>query len=90
MATATKPTYTAPESGAIDPEFEIAKIYPTVDFLTKPINFTVTVIPPMSIEDQFEDFWATYGQFIGIFAGAFVGAYAKQMFDMAKRGKEEQ
>jgi hypothetical protein len=90
MATATKPTYIAPRGGTVDPEFELSKKYPTVGYLTKSINFTVTVISPKSIDDQFKDFWATYGQFIGIFAGAFVGAFAKQMFDKVKRGKEKE
>lgn len=87
MATTTKPINTAPHAGMVDPEFEHSKKYPTVGFLTKPVNFTVTVIPPMSIDDQFKDFWGTYGQFIGIFAGAFVGAFAKQLFDRIKGGK---
>ena len=87
-ATTTKPTYVSPRGGTVDPEFELSKKYPTVGYLTKPVNFTVTVVSPKSVEDQFKDFWATYGQFIGIFAGAFVGAFAKQMFDRAKRKKE--
>ncbi len=90
IATTTKPTYIAPQSGTVDPEFELSKQYPTVGYLTKPINFTVAVVSPKSIDDQFKDFWDTYGQFIGIFAGAFVGAFAKQMFDKVKRGKERE
>jgi hypothetical protein len=31
--------------GAKDPEFELSKKYPPVSYLTKPINFTVTVNP---------------------------------------------
>jgi hypothetical protein len=88
IATITKPTFTAPRGGTVDPEFELSKKYPTVGYLTKPINMTVTVISPRSINDQFKDFWATYGQFIGIFAGAFVGAFAKLIFDRVKEKKE--
>lgn len=90
MATATKPTFTAPLGGTVDPKFALSVKYPTVGYLTKPINLTVTVIPPKGIGDQFKDFWATYGQFIGIFAGAFVGAFAKQMFDKAKQSEEKE
>lgn len=90
MATTTKPTFTAPIGGTVDPKFELSVKYPTVGYLTKPINLTVTVIPPKGIGDQFKDFWATYGQFIGIFAGAFVGAFAKQMFDKAKQRKDKE
>jgi hypothetical protein len=89
-ATTTKPTYISPRGGTVDPEFELSKKYPTVGYLTKPVNFTVTVISPKRIDDQFKDFWATYEQFIGIFAGAFVGAFAKQMFDWTKRKKENE
>ena len=90
VATTTKPTSTAPQGGTVDPKFELSKKYPTVGYLTKPVNLTVTVIPPKGIDDQFKDFWGTYGQFIGIFAGAFVGAFARQMFDKAKRRKENE
>lgn len=90
MATTTKPTYSAPRGGTVVPEFLISEKYPTVGFLTKPINLTVTVIPPESIDDKFKGFWDTYGQFIGIFAGAFVGAFAKQMFDKVKGRKEKE
>jgi hypothetical protein len=88
IATITKPISVNTTGGTVDPEFELSKKYPTVGYLTKPVNLTVTVISPKSITDQFKDFWSTYGQFIGIFAGAFVGAFAKQMFDRAKRKKE--
>lgn len=90
MATTTKPTFIAPIGGTVDPKFELSKKYPTVGYLTKPVNLTVTVLPPKGIGDQFKDFWSTYGQFIGIFAGAFVGAFAKQMFDRVKRKRENE
>jgi hypothetical protein len=74
--------------GFVDPEFELSKKYPTVGYLTKPINLTVTVIAPSTIADKFRDFWETYGQFIGIFAGAFVGAFAKVLFERRRRRHE--
>ena len=89
IATTTKPTFAAPRGGTVDPEFELSKKYPTVSLLTKPINFTVTVTSPKTINDQFRDFWNTYGQFIGLFAGAFVGASAKLVFDRAKKKEKE-
>ncbi len=88
IATITKPISINTRGGTVDPEFELSKKYPTVGYLTKPINLTVTVIPPRSISDQFRDFWTVYGQFIGIFAGAFVGAFAKLLFDRIKDKKE--
>jgi hypothetical protein len=88
IATLTKPISINTTRGVVDPEFELSKRYPTVGYLTKPINFTVTVIAPMTISEQFKDFWGTYGQFIGLFAGGFVGAYAKVLFDKRKKRHE--
>ncbi len=90
IATQTKPISTNTTRGVVDPEFELSKKFPTVGYLTKPVNFTVTVIAPMTISEQFKDFWGTYGQFIGLFAGGFVGAYAKVIFDKRKKRHEEE
>jgi hypothetical protein len=87
--TLTKPITVNITHGAIVPEFELSKKYPVVGYLTKPINFTVRVIPPLTINEQFKDFWGTYGQFIGLFAGGFVGVFAKSLFDRRKRKHEE-
>jgi hypothetical protein len=89
LATATKPISINTRGGTVDPEFELSKQYPTVGYLTKPINMTITVISPKDIDDQFRDFWMTYGQFIGIFAGAFVGVLAKELFDIRKKPKKK-
>ncbi|HYZ50945.1 MAG TPA: hypothetical protein VE593_08660 [Nitrososphaeraceae archaeon] len=90
IATQTKPISTNTTRGVVDPKFELSKKFPTVGYLTKPVNFTVTVIAPMTISEQFKDFWGTYGQFIGLFAGGFVGAYAKVIFDKRKKRHEEE
>lgn len=84
-AVLTKPINVDSLGGRVDPEYEISKEYPTVSYLTKPINLTVTVISPMTISDQFKEFWGTYGSFIGIFAGGFIGAFAKVLFDKRKK-----
>ena len=88
IATQTKPISSNTTRGTVDPKFELSKKFPTVGYLTKPVNFTVTVIAPMTIGEQFKDFWGTYGQFIGLFAGGFVGAYAKVLFDKRKKRHE--
>ena len=89
IATLTKPISTNTTRGVVDPEFELSKQYPTVGYLTKPVNFTVTVMEPMDISEHFKEFWGTYGQFIGIFAGGFIGAYARVLFDRRKKKQEE-
>jgi hypothetical protein len=71
IATLTKPISVNTTRGAVDPKFELSKKFPTVGYLTKPVNFTVAVIAPMTIAEQFKDFWGTYEQFIGLFAGGF-------------------
>jgi hypothetical protein len=89
IATTTKPLSVNSSDGMVDPEFELSKKFPTVGYLTKSINLTITVTSPKNIGDQFKEFWSTYGQFIGIFAGAFVGAFAKVLFDIGKKRKKE-
>jgi hypothetical protein len=84
-AVITKPINIDSSGGKVDPEIEISKKYPTVGYLTKPINLTVTVVAPKTINDHFKEFWGTYGSFIGIFAGAFIGAFAKVLFDKRKK-----
>ena len=89
IATLTKPISVNTKGGTVDPEFELSKKYPTEGYLTKPVNFTVTVIAPMTINEHFKDFWGTYGQFIGLFAGGFVGLLAKSLFDKRKKKQED-
>ncbi len=50
-AVITKPINVDSVGGKVDPEFEISKKYPTVGYLTKPINLTVTVISPKTTND---------------------------------------
>ena len=89
-ATITKPISVNARGGTVNPKFELSKKYPTVGYLTRPIRLTVTVIAPKDINDQFRDFWGTYGQFIGLFAGGFVGAFAKVLFDRRKKSENVQ
>jgi hypothetical protein len=90
VATQTKPISINASGGIVDPEFELSKRFPTVGYLTQPLNLTITVIPPSTINDQFRDFWGVYGAFIGIFAGGFVGAFAKLVFDRRKKPQKDE
>jgi hypothetical protein len=90
VATLTKPISINASGGIIDPEFELSKRFPTVEYLTRPLNLTITVIPPSTISDQFREFWGVYGAFIGIFAGGFVGAFAKLVFDRRMKAQKEE
>lgn len=61
IAKLTKPISVNTTRGAVDPKFELSKKFPTVGYLTKPVNFTVAVIAPMTIVEQFKDFWGPMG-----------------------------
>ena len=88
VATLTKPITINEKGGIVDPEFELSKRFPTIGYITRPLNLTITVIPPSPISDQFREFWGIYGAFIGVFAGGFVGAFANG-FDRRKKRSEE-
>jgi hypothetical protein len=38
----------------MSPKFELSKKFPTVGYLTKPVNFTVTVIAPKSFGEPMD------------------------------------
>jgi hypothetical protein len=75
-----KPIFNNKISGVIDPEFQTSKKYPVVGYVTSPTNLTVTVIPPLNVNDQFKNVWSIYGQPISIIAGGFAGGFASLIF----------
>lgn len=52
-------------------------------------NLTITVVEPPTFQQQFKDFWDTYGQPISIIAGGFAGGTASLLFDRLKKPKEQ-
>ena len=87
VAALTKPISINTKTGQ-DPNSVISKRYPTVGYLTRPVNLTITVIPPSTLGDQFRDFWGVYGSFIGISVGTIVGAFATVLIDKRKKKRE--
>jgi hypothetical protein len=84
--TSTKPIFNDTVSGFIDPEFLVSKKYPTIGYITSPsMNLTITVTPPLNVNDQFKDFWSTYGQPISIIMGGFAGGFASLVFGRVRR-----
>jgi hypothetical protein len=84
-ATLTKPIFNNKVSGILDPEFLVSKKYPSIGYITSPTNLTITVIPPLDVNDQFKSFWSTYGQPISIIAGGFAGGFASLIFSRMSR-----
>ena len=71
-ATATVDTVT----GVVYPEFQVSKKYPTIGYITSPVNLTIGVIPPLTFNETFTALWGTYGTRIAIFASGIVGAFS--------------
>jgi hypothetical protein len=84
--TSTKPIFNNTVSGFVDPEFLVSKKYPTTGYITAPwMNLTITVMPPLNVNDEFKGFWSTYGQPISIIMGGFAGGFASLVFGRSKK-----
>jgi hypothetical protein len=51
-------------------------------------NLTMTVLQPVTAQQQFKELWDIYGQPISIFAGGFIGGATSLIFDKLKRKRE--
>jgi hypothetical protein len=49
------------------------------------MNLTITVMPPLNINDDFKGFWSVYGQPISIIMGGFAGGFASLVFGRVRR-----
>ena len=45
-------------TGVVDPEFQVSKKYPTIGYITGPVNLTIDVIPPLTFSETFTPFGA--------------------------------
>jgi len=57
-------------------------------YITPLTNLTITVLQPISAQQQFKELWDIYGQPISIFAGGFIGGATSLIFDKLKRKRE--
>jgi hypothetical protein len=84
--TSTKPIFNNTVNGFVDPELLVSKKYPTTGYITSPsMNLTITVMPPLNINDDFKGFWSVYGQPISIIMGGFAGGFASLIFSRSKK-----
>jgi len=83
------PMFNDTVTGLGDPEFQVAKKYPTIGYITGKANLTLKVIPPLTVNEKFMAFWNTYGTPIVILAGGAVGAFTTLFIDYLKDRKEQ-
>ena len=83
------PVFNDTVTGFADPEFQISKKYPTIGSITGNANLTISVIPPLSINETFMAFWTMYGTPIVILVGGAVGAFSSLFIDYLKDRKEQ-
>jgi hypothetical protein len=53
-----------------------------------PTNLTISVIEPVSIQEQVKDFWSIYGPLISLIGAGFAGSVSTYVFDHLKKRKE--
>jgi len=75
-------------NGVVDPEFQVSKKYPTIGYVTGPANLTIDVIPPLTLNETFKAYWATYGSDAALLASGAVGAFSAVFVDYLKDRKE--
>jgi hypothetical protein len=71
-------------TGVVDPEFQVSKKYPTIGYITSPVNLTIDVIPPLTLNETFNALWATYGSEVALIASGAVGAFSALFVDFLK------
>jgi hypothetical protein len=82
------PMFNDTVTGFVDPEFKVSKKYPTIGYITGNANLTINVIPPLTVNETFMAFWATYATPIVILAGGAVGAFSTFLIDYLKSRRE--
>ena len=53
-----------------------------------PTNLTVSVVEPLSMQEQVKDFWSTYGPLITLMGAGFAGSVSTYVFDRLRKRKE--
>ena len=53
-----------------------------------PTNLTISVIEPVSIQEQVKDFWSTYGPLVSLIGAGFAGSVSTYVFDHLRKRKE--
>jgi hypothetical protein len=62
---------------------------PTQGYTTAIANFSTTILEKPSIQEEFKDFWNTFGDPISLIAGGFVAGFTAIIFDRIKNRKKD-
>lgn len=62
---------------------------PTQGYTTAVANFSTTILEESSIQEEFKDFWNTFGEPISLIAGGFVAGFTAIIFDRIKNRKKD-
>jgi hypothetical protein len=60
----------------------------TKGFKAVPTNLTISVVEPVSIQEQVKNFWAVYGPFISLIGAGFAGSVSTYVFDRLRKRQE--
>ena len=69
-------------------EFQISKKYPTIGYITSKANLTITVLPPITVNETFTAFWEIWGNAIALVIAGAAGAFATFLVDHLKSRRE--
>jgi hypothetical protein len=63
---------------------EVASLLPSQGYSIGKANLTIDVMPPLSYQEQFKQFWDDYGDFISLLAGGFAAGLSALAVDKLK------
>ncbi len=62
----------------------------TKGYKAVPTNLTISVVEPLSIQEQVKDFWSAYGPLITLIGAGFAGSISTYIFDRLRKRKESE
>jgi hypothetical protein len=80
------PMFNHTVTGFGDPEFQVSKKYPTTGYITGKANLTISVIPPLTLNETFIAFWDKYGT--PIVTSGVAAVSVTYVIDMVKRRRD--
>ena len=69
--------------------FDVNLLISTQGHKIVPANLTISVVEPLTIQEQLKDFWSVYGVPINLIGAGFAGGLATYLFDYLKSRKKQ-